>query len=168
VPVPLPFATPLHIVDPWSCKGTDVAELHTVFTGLISGLGLVVPGVYFVGRLVNKDHSRDRALWAKLDLPEAYDRRRRRRSLGMAMMAVISVVFFVGANYMNPRLHPDLALLFWIVLLLLLVWLCVLAMIDLAEVRRLRRRLLGAARQLLREEMTQCDPMDRTQNDEQR
>jgi len=156
------FSKPLAYSENRGPRGLSVAELHTVLTGLISGVGLVVPAVYFVGRAVQGDDSAARALWARLDLPHVYDRRRRRRTLGMAIMALISVVFFLGANYIDPRPHPNLSLLFWIVLLVMLVWLCVLALVDLAEVRRLRKRLLIAARQMFKEELGQCDPTGET------
>lgn len=130
-----------------------MSRLHLLLTGLVSGMGLIVSAVYFLGRLGAKDDSAERALWAKVDLPELYDRRRRRRTLGMAMMALISVVFFFGANFLNPQVYPPLAVAFWAVLLVLLMWLCLLALADLGDVRRLRSRLHEATRQMLYDEM---------------
>ena len=142
-----------------------MASVHTILTGLISGLGLTVATVYLIGRLTKKDDPEHRALWAKLDMPEAYDRRRRRRALSMAIMALISVVFFVGANYLDPQPHPHLAILFWVLLLILLMWLCALAMIDLAEIRKLRTKLPLAAHKLFYEEMGRCRPAKNTADD---
>jgi CDP-diglyceride synthetase len=144
-----------------------VSELHTLLTALISGMGLLIATVYFVRRWITRNDSGARAFWAKLEAVEVYDRRRRRRDLGMAIMALISVVFFVGSNYLNPRPHPHMALLFWLVLLALLIWLCALALIDLAEVRRLRNRLMHAARGMFYEEMRQCDTGAQDQHNEE-
>lgn len=134
-----------------------MSDLHSLLTILISGLGLLVPIVYFVSRLIRRDDTATRAFWARLGSAEIYERRQRRRALGMAIMALISVVFFLGTRFLNPRPNPNLALLFWGVLLLLLAWLCILAMIDLIEARHLRRRLLGAARGMFLAGMRQCD-----------
>ncbi len=144
-----------------------MSNAKTLLTGLVSGLGLVVSGGYFVFLLTRRDDSAERALWARLEPPGTYERRRRRRTLGMAMMALISVVFFLGANYMNPEPHPRLALLFWVVLLTLLMWLCVLAMIDLADARRLRQRLLQASREMFYEEMGRCKPTGQPRDEEE-
>ena len=98
-------------------------------------MGLAVSGAYFVGLLRRKENPAERALWTKLDLPELYEQRRRRRTLGMTIMALISVAFFLGANFINPQVRPRAALAFWLVLLILLVWLCGLALVDLADLR---------------------------------
>ena len=161
------FPTPTAYTDGSLLPDYRVINLHTILTGLISGLGLSVATLYLIGRLRQKDDSQDRALWAKLDMPEAYDRRRRRRALSMAIMALISVVFFIGANYLDPKPHPHVALLFWVVLLILLIWLCALAMIDLAEIRKLRTRLPLAARKLFYEEMGRCQAPTHVADDEE-
>lgn len=85
-----------------------------------------------------------------------FHRRRRRRTLGMTMMAVISVVFFIGANFVNPAPRPYVSLLFWVVLLILLAWLCVLALMDLADVGRLRRRLIRMTHDEIRKQLSAC------------
>jgi hypothetical protein len=135
-----------------------VSRLNLFLTGVVSGSGLIVSGLYLLNRLMHPDDSVERALWAKLDLPELYERRKRRRALGMANMALISVMFFFGANFLNPRVYPPLALLFWILLLVLLIWLCLLALVDLADVRRLRMGIHDASRRILRDEMERVEP----------
>jgi len=145
-----------------------VNGLHLLLTGLVSGMGLAVSGAYFVGLLRRKENPAERALWTKLDLPELYEQRRRRRTLGMTIMALISVAFFLGANFINPQVRPRAALAFWLVLLILLVWLCGLALVDLADLRRLRGGLRGAARRMFYEEMGRPYPFDGSQGDEQK
>jgi hypothetical protein len=141
-----------------------VSGLHIFITALVSGMGLVVSALYLAGRVRGGNDSAERALWARLDAPAAYDRRRRRRTLGMAIMALISVAFFVGVNFVDVETHPRAGLWFWITLLGLLVWLCILALIDLSEIRRLRARLREAARQIradekhLRESLHKSEP----------
>ena len=46
------------------------------------------------------------------------------------------------------------------------MWLCVLALIDLSEVRRLRRTLLIASREMLYREMGQWNAKEKTGNGE--
>ncbi|MBN1346506.1 MAG: hypothetical protein JXQ73_27705 [Phycisphaerae bacterium] len=144
-----------------------MAEGQMVLTGLVSGLGLLAPTVYFASRLARKDPQAERAVWSKMGMSEVYDRRHRRRAFGMAMMAVISVVFFLGANYLKPAPSPRLALLFWVVLLGLLLWLCVLAILDLADIGRLRRRLLKASHDMLLEEMSKCEATGQASSDDE-
>jgi uncharacterized membrane protein len=143
-----------------------VVAAHTLLTGAVSGLGLTVSAGYFLRRLIKGDDPAARALWAKLDLADVYERRTRRRSLGMAIMALISVVFFVGANDLSPDSHPRVALLFWVVLLILLLWLCLLAFVDLAEARELRKRLLAASREMFFKDVSRCSPTNSTQTDD--
>ncbi len=130
-----------------------VNKLHVLISGVVSAVGLLIAGAYFLGLLLHRDDGAERALWARLDMPQAYTRRRRRRTLGMAMMALISVTFFVGANFIRPEASPRAALTFWILLLTLLIWLCGIALVDLAEVRQLRTALHGATRKVFFEEM---------------
>ncbi len=143
-----------------------MAGSHLFLTGLVSGLGLAAPLVYFGKRLMQGDPDRDREPWAQVGMLSVFYRRRRRRTLGMSMMAVISVVFFIGANFVNPTPHPHASLLFWVVLLILLVWLCVLAMMDLAEVGRLRRRLIEVTQEKIREELLACRRAAESQENE--
>ncbi len=130
-----------------------MAEAQTILTGIVSGLGVTAPVVYLIRRLQRRGDTSERDLWARFDLPHVYERRRRRRNLGMAMMAVISIVFFVGANFVNPTPHPRAALAFWVLLLGMLAWLCVLAVMDLADVRKLQLRLVDFTQKMLTREL---------------
>jgi threonine/homoserine/homoserine lactone efflux protein len=86
----------------------------------------------------------------------------------MAIMALISVAFFLGVNFVDAEANPRVALWFWIALLSMLVWLCVLALIDLSELRRLRNRLREAARQILADEKQLRESLHNSDHTDQR
>ena len=62
----------------------------------------------------------------------------------MAIMAVVSMATFLGVNYMEPLRAPAQFVYYWMVVLLLVLWICVLALADVWQTllvhRRWRRR----------------------------
>ncbi len=52
------------------------------------------------------------------------------RRLGAALVALVAVAFFAGANFLKADQAPRVYLAFWCVVLVLIVWMCVLALVD--------------------------------------
>ena len=99
-----------------------------VVSAAICALGLSIAGGYFLLR-----HCLPRgpaAWWERIDTPRGVHRRTRRRNLGMAIMAVVSMATFLGVNYMEPLRAPAQFVYYWMVVLLLVLWICVLALAD--------------------------------------
>ena len=121
-------------------------------TVAISGSGLLCSGSYLLREVAGESDLA--SWWFRLDSTEGALRRKLRRHLGMAVVALLSIFFFIGINFVDPRVATPVAYLaYWIVILLLLVWLCLLAFNDLrhtrALVRRLRRQRVDQMNQLL-------------------
>jgi len=63
------------------------------------------------------------------------------RVWGAVVCGLISVLFYVGLNHVNPHARPRTFLLLWAVVVLLVLTLCVLAGVDIVHTRRrLRER----------------------------
>jgi hypothetical protein len=106
-----------------------------VGTAIVSGLGLLLVAGYTWARKTGMS-------WPARGLiePEARSACHRRRGLGAALIAVISVAFFFGANFFDPHPRPVLFLVYWALVLLLLLWLLALAAVDIWQTHRQRRR----------------------------
>ena len=63
------------------------------------------------------------------------------RRLGAAICGLVSVMFFVGVNFLDSKREPVTYLVFWIVVFLLILWLCLLVGIDILRTQRLRAEL---------------------------
>ncbi len=109
-----------------------------IFSGLICGLGLLVSGTYFLGRLPAQAQ-RD-GWWTRLDTAEGTSQRQHRRGLGMAIVATVSLATFAGTNLINPVRFPLHFSAYWLCIAALLVWLCGLALVDILHTRRLLGR----------------------------
>lgn len=103
---------------------------------LLCGIGLGAAGLYF---LFSRDMSSAVPRWFE-DSEAGTARRRRRRNLGMAIVAMLSVGTFLGVNLMRPIEHPIAFVLYWLVIMLLVCWLCVLAVVDMLHTLTLHRR----------------------------
>jgi hypothetical protein len=69
------------------------------------------------------------------------ERRGRRRRLGLAVMGLVAAMFCLGLAFLDPQAAPRSFLLFWLVVSILLVWLCWLAVSDVLMTWRLKRQL---------------------------
>lgn len=117
---------------------SDIGQLF--MTAAISGSGLLCSGSYLLREVAGEGDLA--SWWFRLDSTEGALRRKRRRHLGMAVVALLSIFFFIGINFVDPRVATPVAYLtYWIVILLLLVWLCLLAFNDLRHTRALLQRL---------------------------
>ncbi len=114
-----------------------------VFSGTLCTLGLV----FGVLHLLRRPTAATMAVWEKWDTPAGAERRRRRRRLGAGIVVLISLAFFVGANFLSPDRSPLAYLIYWALVVLLVLWLCGLAMADIVAIRRVQRRMLASMRQ---------------------
>ena len=60
------------------------------------------------------------------------------RRLGAAMVGFVGVMFFAGTNFLDAKASPRDYVLFWFVLLLLILWMCILALVDTFHTLKLR------------------------------
>lgn len=109
-------------------------------SAVVSGLGLLVAGGYVAARRIAERRSA-RGLYA----PQTLTAWRRRRTTAAVLIAVISLAFFVGVNFLQPGSYPLVYVCYWAAVMGLLLWLCVLAVLDIGEARRERRRRLSEA-----------------------
>ena len=61
---------------------------------------------------------------------------RPRRRLGAAICFVLSIMFVLGAHLVDVPDHPRVYAAYWVVMLVLLLWLCMLALKDVRYTRR--------------------------------
>lgn len=59
------------------------------------------------------------------------------RKLGTAICGVLAMMYVLGVTCLDSRRTPELYLLYWFVMLMLIVWLLVLAFKDVRFTRRL-------------------------------
>lgn len=113
-----------------------------VFSVLVCGLGALFGAAHLLrGRTGATDE-----IWARWDSPAGAERRRRRRRLGAVILILTSVAFAVGVNALSPEGSTVAFLGFWIVVLILVLWLCRLGLVDLVETRRVQLKMLAALR----------------------
>ena len=117
--------------------------VRLIFSGLVCGLGVLCGS----GQLLCGRSNAATTAWERWDTPAGTERCRRRRRLGAAIVVLISLTFFLGVNFLSPGRSPVGYLIFWITTLLLVLWLCGLAMIDLLAIRRLQQRILASMRE---------------------
>jgi len=72
------------------------------------------------------------------------DRPWRRR--GAAVCALVCVLFHLGLHHVDPARRPRLFLALWIVVLLLVGWLCLLALADMVYTRKQTQQALRRSR----------------------
>jgi len=90
--------------------------------------------------MVRLDSGKIPCWWEKVDTPQGVTRRRRRRQRGMVLMATISLALFLGINFMQPNRFPVEFALYWVMVLLMILWLCLLAVADVRHTLFLHRR----------------------------
>lgn len=106
-------------------------------SALICGLGISVAGVYFLSaRCCGSDVS---PWWSRFDNAQGRQVRTHRRNLGMAVMVVVSAATFLGVNLMDHQPSPIVFGYYWLVVLLMIAWLCLIALADIRHTLRLHR-----------------------------
>lgn len=105
-------------------------------SGLVSGAGALLAMSYLFVLRATRDR---RGIW-QLESEAAFDTRMRRRRLGAALLAAISLAFFVGVNVLQPARWPAGYIIYWLIVLIMLAWLLGLGVADLIQTRRMLRR----------------------------
>jgi hypothetical protein len=59
------------------------------------------------------------------------------RRLGAALVALVAVAFFAGTNFLKAEQAPKVYVAFWCVVLVLIIWMCILALVDVRYTLRL-------------------------------
>ncbi len=113
------------------------STLEFIFSALICALGLSIAGAYFLLRRWLSQGGL--AWWDRIDTPEGVRIRAHRRNLGMAIVAVVSGATFLGINHMDPMSFPVQFVYYWLIMLLLVFWLCVLGLADIRHTLRVHR-----------------------------
>ena len=112
--------------------------IEFVFSAAILGLGLSIAVVYvFVRRSLA---TTEPGWWDRLDTPEGVRTRAHRRSFGMVIVVVVSTATFVGINFLDPLSGPRQFGYYWLIVLLMVLWLCGLALADIRQTFRVHRR----------------------------
>ncbi len=112
--------------------------IEFVFSALILGLGLSIAGGYWLVR--RSSAAAQPGWWDRLDTPEGVMKRARRRSFGIVLVVVVSTATFVGMNSLDPLSGPRQFGYYWLIVLLMVMWLCGLALADIRQTLRVHRR----------------------------
>lgn len=105
-------------------------------SGLVCGAGVLLAAAYLLAARTSRVR---RGIW-QFESDAAFDTRMRRRRLGAALLAAISLAFFVGVNVLQPARWPAGYLIYWLVVLVMLAWLLGLGVADLLQTRRMLGR----------------------------
>ena len=109
-----------------------------VFSALILGLGLSIAVAYVLVR--RSSAATEPGWWDRLDTPEGVRKRAHRRSFGMVIVVVVSSATFVGIMALDPLSGPRQFGYYWLLVLLMVMWLCGLALADIRQTLRVHRR----------------------------
>lgn len=112
--------------------------IEFVFSALILGLGLSIAVAYVLVR--RSSGATEPGWWERLDTPEGVRIRARRRSFGMVIVVVVSTATFVGINALDPLSGPRQFGYYWLIVLLMVMWLCGLALADIRQTLRVHRQ----------------------------
>ena len=112
--------------------------IEFVFSALILGLGLSIAGGYFLVR--GWWTASESGWWDRLDTPEGVRIRARRRNFGMVIVVVVSTATVVGINALDPLTGPRQFGYYWLIVLLMVMWLCGLALADIRQTLRVHRQ----------------------------
>lgn len=97
-----------------------------IFSTLLCGPAFLASAFFLVIQFARGRH-------ADPEADEATAKRHSRRRLGAGLVLLISAVFFVGVNHLDPTVDPLSWVWMWFVVGLLLMWLFCLAMLDLRQ-----------------------------------
>ncbi len=106
-------------------------------SALILGLGLSIAVAYVLMRRTSA--AAEPGWWDRLDTPEGIRIRAHRRSFGMVIVVVVSTATFVGINFLDPLTGPRQFGYYWLIVLLMVMWLCGLALADIRQTLRVHR-----------------------------
>ncbi len=112
--------------------------IEFVVSAGILGLGLSIAGVYLLLR--RSSAATEPGWWERLDTPQGLRIRAHRRSFGMVIVVVVSTATFVGINALDPLSGPRQFGYYWLIVLLMVMWLCGLALADIRQTLCLHRR----------------------------
>ncbi len=112
--------------------------IEFVFSALILGLGLSIAVAYVVVR--RSSVATEPGWWDRFDTPEGVQIRARRRSFGMVIVVVVSTATFVGINFLDPLSGPRQFGYYWLIVLLMVMWLCGLALADIRQTLCMHRQ----------------------------
>ena len=112
--------------------------IEFVFSAVILGLGLSIAGIYLLVR--RSSATTEPGWWDRLDTPEGVRIRAHRRSFGMVIVVVVSTATFVGINFLDPLSGPRQFGYYWLIVLLMVMWLCGLALADIRQTLCVHRR----------------------------
>ncbi len=112
--------------------------IEFMFSALILGLGLSIAGGYWLVR--RSSVAAEPGWWDRLDTREGVSKRARRRSFGIVLVVVVSTATFVGMNSLDPLSGPRQFGYYWLIVLLMVMWLCGLALADIRQTLRVHRR----------------------------
>ncbi len=112
--------------------------IEFVFSALILGLGLSIAVAYVLVR--RSSAATEPGWWDRFDTPEGVQIRMRRRSFGMVIVVVVSTATFVGINFLDPLSGPRQFGYYWLIVLLMVMWLCGLALADIRQTILVHRR----------------------------
>jgi hypothetical protein len=60
------------------------------------------------------------------------------RRLGAVMVGFVALMYFAGANFLSAERSPRHYVLFWLGVLLMILWMCILALVDTLHTLRLK------------------------------
>ncbi len=109
-----------------------------VVSTLILGLGLSIAGGYLLVR--RSSAAAEPGWWDRFETTEGVRIRAHRRSFGMVIVVVVSTATFAGINFLDPLSGPRQFGYYWLIVLLLVMWLCGLALADIRQTLRVRHR----------------------------
>ncbi|MEK6676154.1 MAG: hypothetical protein AABZ47_10930 [Planctomycetota bacterium] len=93
------------------------------------------------------------------------------RTVGAAICVVLVVMFVAGERVFDvptATLHPRAFILFWLVMLVLVVWLCLLAVQDILYTRRLVAQWRANLARRVSSESNEAVPKDECRHDQTR
>lgn len=111
------------------------AEL--AFSVLIFVFGVALAATHFVAARGESDAAGH--WWTRIDGQEGLRRRNSRRSLGMAIVLVIAFSLLLGSALLDHTRSPSQFAWYWLAVLILVAWLCILALIDISHTLRVLR-----------------------------
>ena len=98
--------------------------METVLSILVLGFGVGFAIVYLRKPAMSDGSSR-----------QAFGGNRPWRELGAAVCLVLSIMFVAGVNLLDATSSPRLFMAYWLVMLVLVIWLCGLALKDIIHTR---------------------------------
>ena len=112
--------------------------IEFVFSAGILGLGLSIALVYVLVR--RSSAVTEPGWWDRFDTPEGVRIRAHRRSFGTIIVVVVSTATFLGINFLDPLSGPRQFGYYWLIVLLMVMWLCGLALADIRQTLCVHRR----------------------------